>query len=483
MAGDRCLLPPRRCLSFTDTMGDAGRRRPPTPKATARASALHALCELEGGRASLDSLLEHMDAGLADSRDRRLARRLVLGVLQWRDRLDWCLNAFSHHPVSDLPTRVRQILRIAAFQLQWLDRVPARAAIHSAVELAKRDSHPGLIKLVNAILRRMQREGNAVEYPDRREDLGAYLAVYYSHPRWLVDRWLQRWGEDRTEALLRVDNEAARLYVRLNTLRADQSTFAASLPAGFAEPKPVGPLPEVYEMAEAEGLFASPAYRDGYFLVQDISAGLAVALLDPQPGERVLDVCSAPGGKAAQMAIAMRDSGAIVACDNSPNRLRRVRENATRLGLRSIAPVAEDGTVPSVATVEAGGDRHPGLFDRILVDAPCSSTGVLSRHPDARWRRTAATIPRMADTQFAILTSAFARLRPGGVLVYSTCTLEEEENDGVVDRFLTTCPTARLEPASHRFPGCVWAQRCIQALPGREPGDGAFAARLRRRPA
>ena len=483
MPGDRFLLPPQGCLSFTGTMGDAGLRRPPPRKATARASALRALCELEGGRASLESLLEDMDADLADPRDRRLARQLVLGVLQWRDRLDWGLNGLSHHPVSDLPPRVRQILRIAAFQLQWLDRVPARAAVHSAVELAKRDSHEGLVKLVNAILRRMQREGNAVEYPDRREDPGAYLSVYYSHPRWLVDRWLQRWGEDRTEALLRVDNEPSRLYVRLNTLRANRAAFAASLPAGFAEPRPAGPLPEVYEMVEVEGLFESPAYRDGHFLVQDISAGLAVALLDPQPGERVLDVCSAPGGKAAQMAIAMRDSGAIIACDSSRGRLRRVRENAARLGLRSIASVAEDGTAPSVAMVHSRGPEQPELFDRILVDAPCSSTGVLSRRPDARWRWTAAAIPRLADTQFAILTRAFARLRPGGVLVYSTCTLEEDENDSVVDRFLTTCPAARLEPASRRFPGRPWAQRCIQALPGRQLGDGAFAARLRRRSA
>jgi len=430
----------------------------------------------------VESLLADMDGQLADPRERRLARQLVLGVLQWRDRLDWGLSAFSHHPVSDLPDPVRQILRMAAFQLQWLDRVPARAAVHSAVELTRRHSHDGLIRLVNAVLRRMQREGDTLEYPDREEDPGAYLSVYYSHPRWLVDRWRQRWGEARTEALLRADNDPTGLHVRLNTLRADSAAFAAGLPDDFAAPRPVDLLPDVYELAEAEGLFDSPAYRDGQFLVQDVSAGLAVALLNPQPGERVLDVCSAPGGKTAQMAIAMRDSGTIVACDRSPARLRRVEANAARLGLRSITCVAEDGTAPA-AMADGSGVQAPGLFDRILVDAPCSSTGVLRRHPDARWRRTAAALPQLAETQFAILTRAFARLRPGGVLVYSTCSLEEEENDSVVDRFLTTCPAALLEPANRRFPNRPWAQRCIQALPGREPGDGAFAARLRRRPA
>lgn len=428
-------------------------------KDPARSLALRLLRDFEVSGAPLEHLLEGLGSSPLAPRDRRFVRQLVLGVVRWQGRIDWIIDCFARRPISSCSPWARQLLRLGAYQILWLDRVPPRAAVHTSVELAKRFAHRGVADLVNAVLRRVATSAPRIPYPSRGEDLAAYLSVYHSHPRWLVERWLNRWGEAATEALLQADNRQPPIYIRLNPRRADRP------PAGAL---PAGPLPGFFAVDEPEGLFHSPEHGAGHFQVQDINAGLPAALLQPRPGERLLDACSAPGGKATQLAIAMQDRGLVVAADLSPGRLRRVRENAARLGLRSIRALVEDA--------RAG---HSGPFDRILVDAPCSATGTLARNPDARWRKRPEQLPGLAALQYAILRQAFARLRPGGVLVYSTCSLEEEENSGVVERFLAATPQARLEPAAAFFPGVPWAGAYVQTLPGREPGDGSFAARIR----
>ncbi len=430
-------------------------------KDPAREFALCLLRDFEATGAPLEYLLEERgrSALLVDARDRRFARQLVLGVVRWQGRLDWIIDCFSRRPIASCSPWARQVLRLGAYQLLWLDRVPPRAAIHTSVELAKRFAHRGVAGLVNAVLRRVAETAPHFPYPSRQEDPAAYLSVFHSHPRWLVERWLNRWGEAATEALLEADNQPPPLYIRLNPLRASQPPPSA---------RPAGPLPGFFAVDEPEGLFQSPEHCNGHFQVQDINAGLPVALLQPRPGERILDACSAPGGKATQLAIAMQDQGLVVAADLSPGRLRRVRENSARLGLCSLRPLAEDARL-----------GQSGPFERILVDVPCSATGTLARHPDVRWRKRPEQLPGLAALQGAILRQAFFRLRPYGVLVYSTCSLEEEENAGVVERFLAATPAARLEPASAFFPGAPWAGAYVQTLPGREPGDGSFAARIR----
>ncbi|NKB69186.1 MAG: 16S rRNA (cytosine(967)-C(5))-methyltransferase RsmB [Candidatus Latescibacteria bacterium] len=432
----------------------------------ARTVALHLLEAVETQPDSFDSLLESRPVRDLDERDRRFVRQLVLGTLRWQGRLDWILDQFTRRPLAQTPPRLRQILRLGAYQLLWLDRVPERAAVHSSVELAKRFA-PGGKALINAVLRQVVRRSADISYPPRQSDLTGHLAAFQSHPRWLIERWLKNWGESATEALLQAANEPSTTFLRLNPLRTDSQRLAQQLATAGVQVEAAGPLSGFFAAQSGGNLFSSPAYRQGLFQIQDINAGLPVALLDPQPGERILDMCSAPGGKATQIAERMGDSGLVLAADRSPQRLRRVGDNARRLGLNCVHPLAWDA-------------RREGLggFHRVLADVPCTGTGTLGRRPDARWRKRPEQLAQLTGLQDQLLHRAFACLRPGGVLVYSTCSLECEENAERVERFLAAEPRARLETAEPFFPGHLWAQRFVETRPGREPGDGCFAARI-----
>ena len=451
-----------------------------------RETALRALADIEERDVPLDQALEGLEGGPLDERDRRFVRQLVRGCITWRRRLDWIAQAFSQRPIDRAAMIARQALRLGVYQLLWLDRVPARAAVHSSVALAKKLGHQGLGAYVNAVLRRVAEDGARVAYPDSSKNLVDHLSVYHSHPPWLVRRWLSRWGAERAEALLIANNEQPIIYFRRNTLE----DFTSSVPSPVDGQEAIGPLGDCYELGRAGGVFDSAAFRAGQLFVQDVNAGLPAALLQPQPGDTVLDVCSAPGGKTVQMAMLMGGRGRIVACDRSISRLCRVRENTTRLRLSSVTELVEDARRPSIRAphhlwgASPAAARHGGGtegFDRVLVDAPCSSTGVLRRRPDARWRRRGPqAILEHSRAQLDILRSAYRRVRAGGVVVYSTCTLEPEENEELVERFVDQTPGALVERADGVFPPSDWCGRFIQTLPGREAGDGCFAARIRR---
>ena len=433
------------------------------PPDQARLAAARLLRDLERQVQPFDELLQALDARLPTNLDARFARQLVLGAVRWQKRLDWIIATCCARPVVELSPWARHILRLGTYQLFWLDRVPHSAAVHTSVELAKHLTHQGIASLVNAVLRNLLRQRARIRYPDQQQTPTRYLAVYHSHPEWLVERWVERWGRELVEHLLTANNQPAALNIYLNPLRASRELVAE------LDLVPVGSRPGFYRATNGADLFASRAYQQGQFQVQDSNAGLAVALLDPQPGERLLDLCSAPGGKAVQAAIAMADRGWVVAADISLPRLNRVRENARRLRLRAIRPVARDGTTPGC-----------GTFDRVLADVPCSATGVLGRRPDARWRRKPAEFSALTARQQRLIQRAYEHLRPGGVLVYSTCSLEEEENEAIVERFLKQTPTARLERADAHFPAQPWADRYVLTIPGQHAGDGSFAARIRK---
>lgn len=440
----------------------------------ARSAALAVLCAFDAGKGALEQIFEASSANL-DSRDRRFAKQLVNGVVKWRARLDWTANQFTRKPVEELPRDVRNLLRLGLFQLLWLDRVPARAAVHTAVELAKSRGRGNLAGMVNAVLRRASAEAAALPLPGRAGDPAGHLALAHSHPRWLVERWLQRWGEARTEPLLEANNRPPTLFARIDRNRAGD--LAGQLPEGAFQPEPVPGFEGCYRVREAEGLFDSPAFGAGLFWIQDANAGIAASLLDPQPGERVLDACSAPGGKTVQIALAMRRRGLLVAADSAPARLKLVDDSCRRMGLGSVAIVAQDAAQPAILPDASGA----GVFDRVLLDVPCSGTGVLARLPEVRWRRRSEDLEGYAARQLDILLSGYEVLKPGGVLVYSTCSLEPEENEDVVAAFLERTPTAAIEPAD-RFFRAPWAEDWVQTVPGREIGDGAFAARIRKKP-
>ena len=425
--------------------------RPPDP---ARLAAARLLRDLERQVQPFDELLQDLDASLPTNRDVRFARQLVIGAVRWQKRLDWIIATCCARPAAQLSPWARHILRLGTYQLFWLDRVPQSAAVHTSVELAKHLTHQGIASLVNAVLRNLLRQRTRISYPDQQQTPTRYLAVYYSHPEWLVERWVGRWGRELVEHLLAANNQPAALNIYLNPLIASRETVAE------LDLAPVESRPGFYKAANGANLFASRAYQQGQFQVQDPNAGLAVALLDPQPGERLLDLCSAPGGKAVQAAIAMADRGWIVAADISLPRLNRVRENARRLRLCAIRPVVRDGTTPGC-----------GAFDRVLV---------LGRRPDARWRRQPAEFAALTARQQVLIQRAYEHVRPGGVLVYSTCSLEEEENEAIVERFLKQTPTAQLERADTHFPAQSWAGRYVLTIPGQHAGDGSFAARIRK---
>jgi 16S rRNA (cytosine967-C5)-methyltransferase len=454
-----------------------GRRRGPPPrtrrKPGARELALQILLAVETRSAYSDRVLEtKLREAAVSPLDAALVTTLVQGSIRYRALLDHHLDHMTRGGWDRLPGPIRAALRIGAYQILVLTRIPASAAVHESVELAKRYGHPGTAGLANAVLRRLA-AGERAPLPDRAADLAGYLAIAHSHPRWLVDRWLSRYGEEETERLLAADNEDPSVSVRANTHRIRTAELAKLLQAEGVVSRPG---PNGGPVLVLEGGFVasrSPLFRDGLLSLQDEAEASVPGLLDIGPGNRVLDLCAAPGGKASQMTERVAPGGRIVAVEIQPGRARALRENLVhRLRLPGIDVVIADGrTAP-----------FDQPFDGVLLDAPCTGLGVLRRRADARWRKDPADIPTMTALQSALLDRAAALTRPGGVLVYSVCSLEPEETDRMVASFLERAPAFRLEDARPFLPsGFAAAEPVLRATPHRHGTDGVFAARLRRR--
>ena len=386
-----------------------------------RETALTILCRAEEGLFA-DTALALARQKL-DARDSAFLLELVYGTLRNRSLLDWTLNRFSAKPVDTTDAWTRNILRLAAYQMLFLDRVPVSAAVNTAVELAK--AHGNKHGYVNGLLRGLDRKRSTIGQPDHADPV-MRLAIQYSHPLWLVKRWALRYGTEIAESVLRANNLPAPLTIRTNTLRTTRQALRAALEAeGVAiaetEHAPAG----LNILATPQWLRTLQAYRDGWFVVQDQAAQLISLLLSPQPGDTVLDACAAPGGKTTHLAELMQDRGAVVALELDASRMVKIRENSRRLGLTSIATVQGDAT-----------SYHEGIYDRVLIDAPCSGLGVLRRHPDGRWNKTEQTVDEHGSLQRRILQNCSTLLKPGGTLVYATCTTEPAENDDVIDWFL-----------------------------------------------
>ena len=404
--------------------------------------------------------------------DNAFILELVYGTLRNRALLDWVLNRLSERPVKKTDPWTRNILRLGVYQILFLDKVPAHAAVNTSTELAKRLG--GKQGYVNGLLRNVQRSRDTFAYPDTG-DPGERLSILTSHPEWLVRRWVKRFGEQRAETLLRANNGQAPLTARTNSLKTSREELTASLRATGAETRETAYSPLGIDILSSPGLPTLPAFREGLFMVQDEAAQLISLMLTPQPGDVVLDACAAPGGKAAHLAEMMLDEGVIIALDNDPKRIPMIRENMQRMGISIVSPLA--GTAARY---------KEKTFNRILIDAPCSGLGVLRRHPDARWHKSENTLKRHQALQRRILENCSRLLRPGGALVYATCTTEPEENEDVISWFLATGgrefviddPRPFLPPQAARL---VDENGFFRSFPGEPAMDGFFGARLVRK--
>jgi 16S rRNA (cytosine967-C5)-methyltransferase len=402
-----------------------------------------------------------------DPRDRAWTHELVYGTFRLRGRLDHHLAHHSNRPLAALDADTLDILRLGAYQLLEMDGVPDYAAVSASVELARRFARRGA-GFVNAVLQSLRRAPDASTFPTLERDPVAHLSTWGSHPRWLVERWIARYGVDATRRLTDANNSRPQLYLR--ALGHDVSGVAASLAAQGIETEPFELLPRALQVTRGT---AAGALNAAPVIVQDPAAGLVVSFIDDVPA-RVVDLAAAPGGKAIGLACDAPDGERlVVAADLSSQRLVRLRENLTRLGLlaQGIAPVVADGRAPPF--------RSAGL---VLIDAPCTGTGTFRRHPDGRWRVQPEDITALASLQAQLLDAAAPLVEPCGLLVYATCSLEREENEAQMEAFLERNTGFGLERGSAATAPVTDARGMLRVLPHEHGVDGAFAARLRRRP-
>ena len=391
--------------------------------------------------------------------DRGLCQELVYGCVRWQGALDWLINRQTQG--REQKPFVQILLRLGLYQIFWLDRIPPHAAVHATVEAAKALRYEDHAGFINAVLRTALRDDNIIR-KELAELKATNPAAGWSHPDWLVTRWQERYGAEQTLKLLEWNNSPAKVFARVNTLkiepgkllefwRSDNVTYNFIFKDWLEENL-------VFEFKSHPPIEDMRSFKNGFFYVQDPSTLFAVDLLAPKPGERVLDFCAAPGGKTTYIAQRMKNEGKLVASDSSADRLEFLKENCDRLGATCVEIVPLSSLNPQISAP----------FDRVLVDAPCSNTGVLRRRVDLRWRIKPEELERLRAEQLELLRRAAAFVKPGGVLAYSTCSLEPEENSGVIEEFLKENAAFTLDESG-------------DVLPMRDGFDGAYAARLVRK--
>ena len=453
--------------------------------APARAAAYEVLRAVNGSTGSghrpeatgprdLPAALSAARRGLSDERDRALAGEIATGTLRWQGAFDQVIVAYSARPLGRLDAEIVDILRMGMFQLLHLTRVPAAAVVDDAVQLAKRAGKRSAAPLVNAVLRRVSRERDRLPLPPRddrtREAGAAYLSETLSHPQWLAERWLDRFGFEDAERWCRFNNSAAALTLRANRLRTTPDRLTQDLAAHGVTARAARFGPDAL-VIESGNPLATPLAGTGAFVVQDEASQLVALMAAVRRAERVFDACASPGGKTTAMAAAMQDDGLIVAADVRPRRVRLLAETVKRSGAARVRIVHADAAAPPFGE----------LFDCILLDAPCSGLGTVRRDPDIKWRRQPADLARSAELQGRMLTTLAQIVRPGGRLVYATCSSEPEENEDVVDRFLTAHRGFALQvPDSlpDQVRPLLDSAGCLRTSPARDGLEAFFAASL-----
>ncbi len=445
-----------------------------------RLIALSVLNEVDQDKNTLDHLLDatFTRIGNLQQRDKNLTFSIIYGVLRHRKRLDWMLGQFSRTGLDKLDPEVLNILRIGLFQMVYLTRIPASAAVNTAVDLAKTLKKPWLAKFVNAVLRAAARAYPALPAQDMANDPVLAISIEKSMPEWLINRWISRFGAAQTLFLCDIINTIPPLTLRVNSLK---TTRSALLEYGKMHALSMAPTtygPDGVRMDHPQAPIAAIAgFREGFFQAQDEAAQLVTLLLDPRPGETVMDACAGLGGKTGHMAQQMKNTGKILALDISRDKLDKMHPEMRRLGISIVETRAYDLSLPP----ETG---WIGKYDRVLLDAPCSGLGVLRRNPDIKWRASIDRIAHCRLRQIAFLDHASQFVKPSGVLVYAVCSMEPEENEAVSAAFLSDHPHFSLENSPEALPPQIRSlmnpEGHLRTFPHLHDMDGFFAVRFRR---
>lgn len=454
-------------------MSGSPKGRPASP----RELAMHVLTQVEQEGAYSNLLLNTalQKAALSKS-DAGLATELIYGTISRLNTLDYFLDKYVNKGTRKLQPWVRALLRLSLYQIIYLDRIPDHAVVSEAVNLAKRRGHQGISGMVNGVLRNILRQKESLAIP---ADLPAAkrISLQHSHPEWLVERWISQYGPETAEAICAANNEPPAVSVRVNTTMISREELLKEMEGRGLQAAPSTLSPYGIVVKGAGNMALTDWYREGMISIQDESSMLVAEAVGPEPGMRVLDCCAAPGGKSAHMGELMKDQGSIVANDIHSHKGKLIADQAARLGLDCIRTVTGDA-------LELPSRFEPASFDRILLDAPCSGLGVIRRKPDLKWGKTEEDIREIAALQSKLLDSVSALLRPGGVLVYSTCTIEPQENEGVVTSFVNRHPEFELDETgslSRLKDNALVRGGGIQILPQHYHSDGFYIARLRRR--
>jgi 16S rRNA (cytosine967-C5)-methyltransferase len=452
-------------------------------KHTAREVALDVLVRVEKDRSFSNLVLhEALESAKLEPVDVGLVTELVYGTIQRQLTLDWMLGRFIKQGIGKLDAWVRGLLRMSVYQMRYLDRIPEHAAVHEAVEIAKRRGHAGISGMVNGVLRNVIRQASELD-PSQETDPIRRISLQHSHPEWMVARWIDLLGIEETEALCQMNNTPPKISLRANSLRLSRDRLLDSMKAQGWEAKASEVHPSGIVVHHVGNVAASRWFQDGFCTIQDESSMLVATLLSPMSGTSVLDCCAAPGGKTTHLAEIMKNEGDVKAADIHPHKIELIRSNAERLGTSIVKPTATDARQLHEAFREGPG------FDYVLLDAPCSGLGVIRRKPDIKWTKKEGDIREIAHLQRDMLRSAAEVVKPGGVLVYSTCTLDPEENENQVRGFIAEDRRFELDrEASRLLPDAVVQASelpeepgMFRVLPHRLGSDGFFMARLVKR--
>jgi len=435
-----------------------------------RATAIKILNRFERSDSYIEKLLDKaIKEGNFNDLDRALLTELVFGVIRWKAKLDYVLVGFYFGDYLKCLNVVKNAMRVALYQIMFLDRIPLYAAVNESVEYVKRIQGEKTANIVNAVLRNIARNIDNIRYPEKEEDIVYHLSVMYSYPRWIVKRWIEIFGEVDAEKMLFTSNRKPYVTVRINTFKTTTQKVTEELKK-MNVPFFVSPYyPDSVVIRNPKfNILTSDLFKEGLVTIQDTSATLAALLANPQPGQLIYDLCAAPGGKSFVFAEKMQNTGKVIAIDKYPSKLRFIEEGAKRLGLTNIEAQSGDALTIEFDTPA----------DIVFLDVPCSGLGTISKNPDIKWKREREDIYKLAEIQKKILANATKNVKVGGAIVYSTCTTEPEENEQNIEWFLKNFPNFELDNAENYLPEKVCEKGFLKTLPFKHYIDGAFAARL-----